>query len=147
MSKKQIPYFQKLLDPRWQKKRLEVMESRGWACEICYDGDSTLHVHHKQYLKGREPWEYEQDQLALLCETCHAEQHENDDELNYVISRLPIDGGRWIDRRKAACLIAGSMGLDDFKIRDCYEEAWFYVGLSVYTNAETLIQKGDSSVL
>jgi len=27
-----MTYKEKLLDPRWQKKRLEVLERDGWAC-------------------------------------------------------------------------------------------------------------------
>ena len=39
--------YKKLLkDPRWQKKRLKVLERAGWACEECGDTKTELHVHH-----------------------------------------------------------------------------------------------------
>ena len=77
-------YAQKLRDPRWQKKRLEVMQENEFSCEICGDDSSTLNVHHKQYLKGFEPWEYHARQLACLCESCHEETHKMHDILNHV---------------------------------------------------------------
>lgn len=95
-------YSQKLRDPRWQKKRLLALERAGWRCEMCGDSESTLHVHHKQYFKGREPWEYADDQLAVLCELCHAEEHEAPDYLAEVISRIDLR-----QRNDIAWLISG----------------------------------------
>lgn len=129
-------YAQKLKDPRWQKKRLEVLDRAGWACQGCADSTSTLHVHHKQYIKGREPWEYDADQLAALCETCHSQHHAELDVLIDVVARLPIDGMKWIDREKAAYLIAGALGLDHLSIQTAEQQAWFNVGLRVQAIAD-----------
>ena len=60
-------YAEQLLDPRWQKKRLEVLDYADFACEICGDDESTLHVHHKHYIRGRKVWEYDNEQLVCLC--------------------------------------------------------------------------------
>ncbi len=98
-------YFEKLKDPRWQKKRLEALQEAGFACQICYDSESTLHVHHKQYFKGRDPWEYELAQLGVLCEDCHANEHSQEDPLSLVCSRLALDGPD--SRGSMAALIAG----------------------------------------
>lgn len=83
-----------LKDPRWQKNRLEAMERAGWCCELCGDKESMLNVHHKKYFKGRMPWEYDSEQLAVLCESCHTLEHEQSslELLDDVISRLPLDG-------------------------------------------------------
>lgn len=70
-----MTYFQKLRDPRWQKKRLEAMELAGFRCEACGSADHTLNIHHRIYIKGREPWEYELSQLACLCDLCHTDEH------------------------------------------------------------------------
>jgi methionyl-tRNA synthetase len=59
-------YWEKLKDPRWQKLRLEAMQKADFHCERCGDGESTLNVHHKEYFKGREPWEYKPKQLLDL---------------------------------------------------------------------------------
>lgn len=38
-----------------------------------------LNVHHKYYIKGKMPWEYEDNALIALCESCHRETHKTDD--------------------------------------------------------------------
>lgn len=108
MAKKS--YWEKLKDPRWQRKRLEKMQQQDFACEGCYDTEATLHVHHKIYIKGREPWEYDLNQLALLCESCHQEEHEGD-LLMDAVSRLPYDGPN--NRDLAAYFIRGMLGLSE----------------------------------
>lgn len=70
-------YIEKLRDPRWQKKRLKVLERDEWACQLCFDSESTLNVHHKYYLKGYNPWDYPMEALVSLCETCHISEKEN----------------------------------------------------------------------
>lgn len=52
------PYWQLLKDPRWQRKRLEVLNRANFACRECGGTDLTLHVHHRYYISGRKPWEY-----------------------------------------------------------------------------------------
>jgi hypothetical protein len=69
-------YSEKLRDPRWQKMRLEILSRDEWTCQQCFDKETTLHVHHRYYSRGKEPWEYEQDALVTLCESCHAEESE-----------------------------------------------------------------------
>ena len=63
-------YSDKLKDPRWQKKRLDVLERAGWKCECCGDDKETLQVHHLIYSKG-EPWDAPDETLECLCEPCH----------------------------------------------------------------------------
>ena len=64
-------YTELLRDPRWQRKRLEVMERDNFSCVECGGADRTLNVHHLYYAKGRKPWEYETGSLQTLCEPCH----------------------------------------------------------------------------
>lgn len=70
-------YFEKLKDPRWQKMRLEIFERDQWECRYCKSKTQTLVVHHTYYLPGREPWEYEEQDLITLCIECH-ESDRND---------------------------------------------------------------------
>lgn len=35
-----------------------------------------LNIHHTYYLKDKFPWEYEDDSLVALCESCHQKRHE-----------------------------------------------------------------------
>lgn len=64
-------YTDKLLDPRWQKKRLEIFQRDGFKCRSCKSQRRTLNVHHRWYLNGAEPWDYESEALLTLCDECH----------------------------------------------------------------------------
>lgn len=64
-------YAEKLKDPRWQRRRLEVMERAQFKCDRCASAEKSLHVHHRYYRKGAAPWEYCDETLECLCETCH----------------------------------------------------------------------------
>ncbi len=64
-------YAELLKDPRWQKKRLEILQRDAWTCTNCGDKDKTLHVHHRYYRYGKNPWEYDEDAYQTLCEPCH----------------------------------------------------------------------------
>lgn len=68
-------YWEKLRDPRWQRKRLEVMQRADFKCEACDADEATLNVHHKIYRKGVDPWEYSDTELRCLCEACHEGEH------------------------------------------------------------------------
>lgn len=71
MKKEKQSYAEMLKDPRWQKKRLEVMKRDGFRCQHCLSEDKPLQVHHLVYDKDKKPWEYENNQLITLCEDCH----------------------------------------------------------------------------
>lgn len=71
-----MTYAEKLLDPRWQRRKSEVQMAHDFTCEDCGSKTNTLHVHHCIYLPGREPWEYEDDLLMLLCDGCHFRRQE-----------------------------------------------------------------------
>lgn len=42
------------------------------SCQYLYDG---LNVHHKYYVRGKKPWEYDDDALVTLCADCHKKRH------------------------------------------------------------------------
>lgn len=71
MANDAFSYGELLLDPRWQRKRLEIMQRDGFACTQCGATDKTLHVHHHFYIRDRRPWEYAPECLSTLCELCH----------------------------------------------------------------------------
>lgn len=70
-------YSELLRDPRWQKKRLEILQRDDWHCQRCGAKDQTLHVHHCYYGKGKKPWEYENTSLLTLCLDCHEDESVN----------------------------------------------------------------------
>jgi len=69
-----MDYSKKLKDPRWQQKRVEILERDNFTCQLCGDKKTTLIVHHKEYKKC-EPWDYHNDMLVTLCEDCHKKLH------------------------------------------------------------------------
>ena len=68
---KNMTYSEKLRDPRWQKKRLEIMNRDAFQCCDCRSKTETLNVHHAFYRKGADPWDYDNEWLITLCEPCH----------------------------------------------------------------------------
>lgn len=82
-------YAEKLRDPRWQKKRLEIFNRDNWCCQSCYDNQSTLHCHHLIYIPRRDPWDYPNDLLITLCESCHdLEKEELQSACSCLIERI-----------------------------------------------------------
>jgi 5-methylcytosine-specific restriction endonuclease McrA len=71
------PYIELLRDPRWQKKRLEIMQRDNFTCQLCGDTESPLNVHHKYYMYDKTPWEYPSNLLITLCEHCHKIEESN----------------------------------------------------------------------
>ncbi len=66
-----MTYAEKLKDPRWQKKRLQVFERDDWKCQVCHSKKATLHCHHLKYTKHKAPWEYPLKNFIALCYKCH----------------------------------------------------------------------------
>jgi hypothetical protein len=63
---------------QWKAFRGEVIRLDGGACARCgrsASSDVVLQVHHKQYLAGKEPWEYPYELCETLCRGCHAREH------------------------------------------------------------------------
>lgn len=85
-------YAEKLKDPRWQRKRLEILNRDEFACRDCGNKRDTLHVHHCSYAHGREPWDYDDSNLRTLCETCHESRHGCErtakDNFSFIMSSL-----------------------------------------------------------
>lgn len=69
-------YATNLKDPRWQKRRLEILSRDEFSCRKCGATDKPLNVHHTYYDQGHEPWEYIDESLITLCEDCHKEEGE-----------------------------------------------------------------------
>src|SRR5215471_9953617 len=90
MTKK---YSEKLKDPRWQRKRLEILERDGWTCCKCGSNTETLHVHHVRYLPGREPWDYPPEFLMTLCEGCHQDEYDMRKDIEADLLAVLAEGG------------------------------------------------------
>lgn len=66
-----MKYSEKFKDPRWQRKRLEVLKRDDFTCLACRSTKKQLHVHHCYYVSQRDPWDYSTSSLLTLCEECH----------------------------------------------------------------------------
>jgi hypothetical protein len=83
-----MTYSEKLKDPRWQRKRLEILQRDSFTCQDCGDSESTLHVHHCLYIWGHDPWDYAPGELRTLCETCHSERGAVEHDVKLEFARL-----------------------------------------------------------
>lgn len=88
MVKKESEYSKKLRDPRWQKKRLKILERDTFACQQCFDNESTLHIHHRRYLKGKDPWDYPEYLFITLCENCHYTEKEQWNKCERILTDI-----------------------------------------------------------
>lgn len=74
MQRANLTYAEKLRDPRWQKKRLEILNLAKWQCEDCGTEKVELHIHHSHYLYGVDPWDHPGDLMTVVCKSCHKER-------------------------------------------------------------------------
>lgn len=79
-------YSELLKDPRWQKKRLKVLERDSFTCQECGDTKKTLHVHHLKY--NENPWEAKGEDLQTLCEDCHNIEKQNNKFKKYIDKKI-----------------------------------------------------------
>lgn len=93
-----MSYSEKLKDPRWQKFRLKIFERDYWQCMRCDCDNKQLHAHHLRYENGKDPWEYNSEEIVTLCEDCHAKAHDDDENVRYQVYKeiIPISN-RWRD--------------------------------------------------
>jgi hypothetical protein len=80
-----MKYSEKLLDPRWQKLRLEIFERDEWMCRSCCDSENTLIVHHLSYSQGKDPWDYPLENFLTLCKSCHEAEFETRPEYEKML--------------------------------------------------------------
>jgi hypothetical protein len=83
-------YSDLLRDPRWQKKRLKIMQRDKFRCRECGADQRTLNVDHAFYLRDKLPWEYEDRDLRTLCEVCHSQLTAQRTVMSRVVGRLDL---------------------------------------------------------
>jgi len=73
-------YAEKLNDPRWEKRRQQILIRDRFRCMNC-NCNENLQVHHRQYhylpnqKRFIEPWDYSDEVLITLCADCHRKGH------------------------------------------------------------------------
>lgn len=103
-------YGEKLRSPKWQKRRLEILNRDNFSCRLCGDKESQLHVHHLRYEKGADPWDYSDISLVTVCENCHEELHQM--KFGESLIESLIGGGIDLDGLHSLCLLV-DMTLND----------------------------------
>jgi len=101
-------YSEKLRDPRWQRKRLELFQRDNFKCRRCGDSKKEIQIHHLVYRKGLQPWEYPENAMITLCVVCHKEAEELRD---YVCLQL----GTSLNAENAAFWAAFARNRKEFK--------------------------------
>ena len=94
-----MTYSEKLQDPRWQKKRLEIMSRDGFQCVKCLSETNTLTVHHFYYVSGRMPWEYPNLSMATLCQQCHLYTHKMSRSFGHISTSWELSASWEIQRQ------------------------------------------------
>jgi hypothetical protein len=162
-----MTYSQQLKHPNWQRRRLEMLNEANFTCSDCGGDEVTLHVHHKQYFKGRMAWEYSNDELQVLCEVCHEDAHVVADELKVLLGQVRqsealsllhgfYSAADWIDRsalsegrdRDPLTYATGfsAMLISHLGINDMYEVARYAASLSGEMSEARLIFNGGKNV-
>lgn len=81
-------YLEKLKDPRWQKRRLEIMDRDNFQCCNCKSKTEELNVHHLYYEKDKEPWDAEDKYLITFCSSCHELRHYREDSFKRLCAEF-----------------------------------------------------------
>jgi len=87
---KRRSYAEKLKDARWQKLRLQMFEAANWTCEECkvHSPADGLQLHHIFYLTGVDPWDHPPDLLLSLCDGCHKERQELEQQFFIKVAKV-----------------------------------------------------------
>lgn len=90
-----MTYAEKLHDGRWWKFRAEFLsrqplgpDGRHYCFNCGYDYVGSLQIHHRRYILDKDPWDYEDSDLLLLCDKCHNFIHKVEERARDLIRGL-----------------------------------------------------------
>jgi hypothetical protein len=70
MNKNQSSFTQKFHDPRWIKKRTELLHAYDFTCVKCGAANGHALVHRIKHVPHLDPWNYPDHLLQVLCRDC-----------------------------------------------------------------------------
>jgi 5-methylcytosine-specific restriction endonuclease McrA len=76
-----MDYNEQLQTKHWKKRSIVMKALAGFKCQACGDqkyDPKFLNVHHKVYKKGLMAWQYPDEDLIVLCVSCHRKVHFSD---------------------------------------------------------------------
>lgn len=85
---KKIEFKDQYKHPKWQKKRLEILERENYTCQCCGDTETTLHVHHGYYERNKKLWEYDGFTMWCFCSECHEMWDQRKIRIHKMIARF-----------------------------------------------------------
>jgi hypothetical protein len=61
----------------WFDFKEKIFNLDDFCCSVCgrHNDSTVLQCHHKFYVTGRKPWEYDYEDCETLCKGCHAREH------------------------------------------------------------------------
>lgn len=90
-----MTYSEKLKDPRWFAFRDDFIARNRRNCDdpaqCCQCGEDTaapLQVHHRRYYPERDPWDYDDTDLLLICKECHEQIHRLENRVRDLVRSL-----------------------------------------------------------
>jgi len=85
---------------------------------MCGDTETTLHVHHKYYVSGNDPWDYPNTALVTLCEHCHKEVEDNKGDYKDFSSIKILKSANWKNGGRIMFLADSESGNTSMRIFD-----------------------------
>lgn len=149
-------WFALFKDPRWQKKRLQILERDGFACKNCGDANSTLNVHHTFYWDKEDevpPWDYNDVSLMTLCDSCHDLEHKEISIHREQLIRVISEAGLGSCLKLDTLIDAFALSLETYENEDADVFAWAIQSISaskaVYNGTATAeqIKSYDNRIL
>lgn len=118
-------YSEKLQNPLWQRKRLEIFNRDNWTCQSCGCKTVQLEVHHVDYFEGKDPWEYDYDSLITVCRNCHEQEEVRFQHEKYLLKSLKFNGFMAVDILALSTLLSQDSKFTDLlkkRIREYSKE-------------------------
>lgn len=89
MNKEQYSIL--LKTKKWKDFAYSIKKRDGFKCKKC-GCKKFLQAHHKVYIKGRKPWEYDMSHIETLCDLCHKNEHKGRTISSFIINRDAVKG-------------------------------------------------------
>jgi len=91
-------YHKSLQSPKWQKKRLKIMERDEFRCQFCGDDGSQLSVHHITYenMPSHQPWLTPDEDLITVCVDCHKTEHNGTERIKQKAGHYLLNCGETV---------------------------------------------------